>query len=467
MNARLPIAVAWALALGSALALELFDAHRPLFLATATQAAAAAQSAEPAPVQSVESAPVQSVEPAAVQSVEPATPTVTPLPPPIVPPPDAAGINATTAPIGPVSPLPQPTLPDTSWIGSADSSSIAIEVHGGRAYVPVVVNGHRREFVLTTMSPTVIDASLTGSASASGAVVRTLQVGNVRFNGLRVSVTRFGPYSATYLGDQIDGLLGTELFAHYPVTIDYPVGAITIYRTEEAALRARAGAASILPLQMLDGIPAITCAVDATSAIPCLIDLNSSADIALPPNHEAVKRFDSHTSALTSMREAEPGQEVLGAVMRARTLTIGTLTVRRPLVQVPASEHATPPFRGARPRVGGGIVGRFALTIDELGACALISGVEGTIEGTEFDRSGLWLVWRDGMTVVRSVQHGTPADTAGIRGGDVIIAIDGKPATDLGAAQSALVGTAGARLLVTYAHSGRRKNVVLTLRTLI
>ena len=48
------------------------------------------------------------------------------------------------------------------------------------------------------------------------------------------------------------------------------------------------------------------------------------------------------------------------------------------------------------------------------------------------DRSGLFLIRRDGATIVLDVRAGTPAALAGVRSGDELVAVDGRPAAALG-----------------------------------
>jgi C-terminal processing protease CtpA/Prc len=89
------------------------------------------------------------------------------------------------------------------------------------------------------------------------------------------------------------------------------------------------------------------------------------------------------------------------------------------------------------------------------------------LDDSSIDRSGLWLVWRNGAVVVRAVDRGSPADAAGIIGGDTIVVVDGKPATDLDIVRSQFVGSPGQSVKVTYQRGTRRADVTLALRNLI
>ena len=401
----------------------------------------------------------------AVQSAEPtASPTLTPLPPPVVPPPDAAGISATTPPIGDVSPHPQPTVADTLWLATGDASTIPLTLHGGRPFVSLVVDGVRHEFMLSSLRASVIDAALPYDVVGGQTVLRTVQIGDVRLTNVKVSRERVAPFAQTYLGTPASGILGSEIFSHYPVTIDYPNRTLTIFRTEAAASLARPAGAAVTQMEMVAGMPAVTCAVDGLSVAPCFIEVHSAADLWL----YGPGRWKYANEPAMAIRDAEPGGEMRGTIVRARTLRIGNLDLAGALVDLSPAGQAAYAVAPARAMLGSGVFARFAITIDEpAGTFTLAGSPAAAAAPSPFDGSGMWLVWRGGTITVRSVVPKSPADAADIVGGDVIVAINGKPALDLDAARDAFTQPSGTRVGVTYQRGARRKDVVLTLHTLI
>jgi hypothetical protein len=402
----------------------------------------------------------------ALASAEPPSPTVTPLPPPPVPPQDASGISATTPPIGAISPRPRPTIPDTIWLAATDAFSVRMDLHGGRPYVPVVVDGVRRQFLLDTLSPSAIDELLPADRVAGSYSLKTLQIGDLRFTGVRIARERLAPFSQSYLGSAADGVLGAEFFARYPVTIDYPARTVTIYRTEAAATAARPTGLISIPLQLIHGVPAVPCTVDDADVAPCFVDVNSDADLVLRSRSAEIDRLFRNRPAVDDMREAEPGREIAGRVVRARSVTLGSMAVDGPLVQLPASKDA-----GAKgtpqSEIGSGLLGRFVVTVDVPAGQLYLESSANAGVASQFDRSGLWLILRSNAIVVRSVERGSPGSAAGIVGGDTIVAVDGKAAQDLDALRAQLIGTPGAKVALTYQRASRRRDVVLTLRTLM
>ena len=399
-----------------------------------------------------------------LQSPEP-TASGTPLPPPIVPPPDAAGISPTTPPIGPVSPAPSPTLPNMLWLASSATSTVSFTMHGGRPYVPVVVDGVRHDWLLSDLQPSAVDESLPLEMSGNQTVVRTLQIGDLRLTNVPAVRRRLLPFTETYVGEPASGIIGEDVFSRFPVTIDYLQHTITIYQTEKAAIAARPTGASVTPLQVIDGAPSVACAINGKSATPCFVDVYSDADIALwqPGSKDVMNRHSMR------MRDAEVDHEISGTVARAHSLMIGTMSVSGALVEVmDGTEDAYLPKPAIRSLLGSGVLSRFAVTIDEPGGTLSLATTPAMLASpSAFDASGLWLVWRNGDAVVRSVVPASPGDKAGLHGGDVIVAVNGSALLDLDAARQALMGPTGTIVHVTVLRGKKRKDVAIELRSLL
>jgi len=284
--------------------------------------AVAARLPRPEPIAS--SAPTTAPSP--IETPTP-TPTLTPLPPPPAPPPDAQAISPTTAPLGGVSPRPEPTLAPAFWLGDAGSSTVPLAMHGGRPFVPVVLDGARRDFLLSSLRQTTIDDSIPVNRGGDVPSIRTLQIGAVRFVGLKVGTARIGPFAQAYLGSSATGIVGADLFAHYPVTLDYANASMTIYRDEAAAAAARPAGAMSIPLALVDGMPKVACGIDGKNEPPCFIDVYADEDIALwgGTGSDVSRRS-------IGIRDAEPDHEMNGTVERARSMSIGAMSIAGPLV---------------------------------------------------------------------------------------------------------------------------------------
>jgi hypothetical protein len=147
------------------------------------------------------------------------TPVQTALPNPISRPEDAHGITQTTAPFAGPSAFSPPPAPPDLWLSGSGSFTVPCDLHGNRIFVGVVVDGRPETFLLDSSAPfSMIDPSAAPSKDVP-INLSTLQIGELRFNGLRAGVTRVSAGSLMYLGKAADGVLGQELFSRYAVRI--------------------------------------------------------------------------------------------------------------------------------------------------------------------------------------------------------------------------------------------------------
>ena len=391
---------------------------------------------------------------------------ITALPPPISRPEDARGILWTTSPIQAPAFHPPAPLP-AQWLSSSDSFSVPCSVHARRVFVPVVVAGKEKTFVLGSAAPfSIIDPSTSAPSPNDPITLRTMQIGDVRFNDLVVSVGPVGAFAQTYLGAQADGVLGQELFERFPVKIDFAACSVTVYRDSAAAKAdaARIDAANQQPiaLRMTARVPTIEAKVSSANAL-LAIDTASDADVDVSQQFVTSTGLTFASPVVPELRRALPDGELTGRTARVSSLSIGPLSLDAPLVGIVSGPPRLP--AGVAGILGVGILDGFVVLIDEqAGLCVLLPQFS---RKQSYDRSGLWLVQRQNAIAVRSVLPGSPGGLAGLRSGDHILAVNGQAVQDLEAARALFLQPAGTTLVVTYVRGSTKHTVSLGLKTLI
>jgi C-terminal processing protease CtpA/Prc len=121
--------------------------------------------------------------------------------------------------------------------------------------------------------------------------------------------------------------------------------------------------------------------------------------------------------------------------------------------------------------IGAGILKRFVLTLDYEHNLLYLKPVAGPVADLDtFDRAGMWIN-RDakGFKIV-DVTKGAPAEDAGLKAGDVILAVDGKDASAIALSdlRTRLRNDAvGTKVTFTVERAGAKEMRVVILRDLI
>jgi membrane-associated protease RseP (regulator of RpoE activity) len=126
------------------------------------------------------------------------------------------------------------------------------------------------------------------------------------------------------------------------------------------------------------------------------------------------------------------GGKVSFTEARISSIRIGKHIIRRPVVSI---------YRGAAGAdagadagvIGGEIFRRFTVTLDYQSGKRLLKPNAHFNEPYEVDMSGLELMVKANdfkAILIKDVRAGTPAAAAGLREGDVVVSIDGRPASE-------------------------------------
>jgi hypothetical protein len=348
---------------------------------------------------------------------------------------------------------------------------------GSRIYIPAMINGNETHVLLDSgaeatildkayaesigLRPTaIVPAVGTGGRDvaelASGVTIR---IGAVELRDMTVAMIDLKPVAAM-IGKPLPVILGKEVLS--ALTVDLDFAGKTIAFQDPAHFKPGPGAVAV-PVTSVGGIHAIPAVVEGEGPVLMDFDLGNGSPLLVFPNHWKPRRMLDGRPSSKGLSGAVGGLKQRD-VATVKTLTLAGVTFR----DVPAifGEDDGSAFGNSRTagNIGMPILSRFKLTTDYSRDRLLLTPRPDAVAAPfQKDRSGLLTRFAGGTFVLGLVAPGSPAEAAGLKTGQVITAVNGKPAADLGVAGLTALRTAaaGTPLTVTL-QTG--ETVSLTLR---
>ena len=381
--------------------------------------------------------------------------------------------------------VPPQAFTDVAFLDGGTQARIAIELLNNHVFVAVEIAGHPLRFLLdtggvnllaTTAAQRIGLASI-GALEARGpgeqpvgsgfARVERLVIGGaVALERQLVRVLDMPGFDDVE-GVQVDGVLGVELFKRLVVQVDYAGRELLL---ADAAAFVAPPAASSLPVTFFGHFPGIAAELDGLAGQFWLDTGNRGGLVLLAPfveEHELASRYAA--SPLTTIGWGIGGR-AQGRLARGGRLALGTVVVDAPVLRLPIADGGALAIRHVAGNIGGEILRRFVVTFDYARRVVHLVAGESAARPFDVDRSGLWINRHAHGAIVGAVMAASPADTAGLRVDDVIVAVAGEPASAIGldALRRRLAeSSAGTRITFDVLRGDEEIQAALVLRDLV
>jgi len=329
---------------------------------------------------------------------------------------------------------------------------------GNRIIVQGSLNGHPTRVMLDSgTSVTTLDRSYARSiglppgikveARGAGGVVEaetvanvTLELGGVRFEKMTVAVMDLEAV-ARDIGRPIDVIVGRELFNSAVITIDWAASGLTL--SSPQAFRPPQGA-MMVELGKAGPFNTIPVSVGGGEQLIALLDIGNGGNLILPANYWKQRPDIAHLPFADSQAGG------VGGAHAVRSVTLPIVTFGgQSLTRVPAtlSERANDGHATSMPNVGIGLLRPFRVSLD-LGRSRLYLTPVGQPSFPR-DRAGVRSELHGSRLKIAFVSPGSPAASAGLKAGDEIVAVNGRPVDpDFYASQDWALGPAGRQILL-------------------
>jgi hypothetical protein len=334
---------------------------------------------------------------------------------------------------------------------ASSPESVPFEMINNLIFIKVQVNNSKPlSFILDTgASGSVINASRAkelglslegeteattggGSVEATFAKGVTLSLSGVVIPGLTLTAIGLNGLEAG-LGQNVDGILGFEIFNRYVVEIDYISHAVKFYEPKHYRYT---GTGSVVPITLTENTPFVRAKVvqQGIKAAEGNFLFNTGGTGALlisAPFAVRNKLSERASKALQITSGAILANQSTSRVARIKQLQLGDLVISGPFVNFSQNMQGTETGVDDDGFIGGEVLRRFKIIVDYSRGHVIVERNKDFSEPYEFDMSGMSLAAQGSdfkVFRVRTLIEKSPAAEAGLRVGDIILAINGKPA---------------------------------------
>ncbi len=380
---------------------------------------------------------------------------------------------------------PQVKIADYAIAGGARETSFPFQLINNHIYADVSVDGKGPftfifdtggENVLTPRVAKALGLKSEGQMEGRGAGSGHMDMGLTKVAKLELGkaavkdqIFIVAPLDALAPAEGVDlpGMVGFQVFRRFVTRFDY--GARTLTLIDPGAFDPR-DAGIAIPFKFNGNTIEIEARYDGIAG-NYTIDTGSRSSVTLSAPFAAAHDLYKGATAVDAVTGWGVGGPTRSRVLRGQQLSLGPETVRGPVVEVSTDKEGAMSDPSIAGNIGAAILKRYVVTLDYGHQMMYIKLVGSPVDDLDtFDRAGMWINQaQDGLAVI-DVMKNAPADQAGLKTGDVILAVDGKAAGSLKLyeVRKQLRDRApGTVVKFTVRRSGGQKDVAVTLRDLI
>jgi hypothetical protein len=354
-----------------------------------------------------------------------------------------------------------------------------------RVFVDVTLNGRGPfHFILDSGATAVLSDSVAhqlgldvkdeGEGSGVGAATQhfgstklaSVSLGDLQMSDVAFNVLSLGDTPQVFGRQPVDGVLGAPVFEHMVVKHDYVHRTLTL--TPPDVYR-YAGSGIVVAFTRPRQIPVIEAKLDGMAGGFGIDTGARSALLLYGPFCEKNQLAAKYQARLEGVTGWGIGGPVRSLLARAHELDLGGVSVRDLVARLSTQKSGLTTSAEMAGLIGPDVLSQFDVTFDYSRSRIILEKNTSYGRRDAYDRAGVWMGMKDSsFTVVDMIAKG-PADEAGVRTGDTILAIDGRSTRELDlpeVREQMRRRPVGDRVKLLLESNGKRRTVVVTLRDL-
>lgn len=299
------------------------------------------------------------------------------------------------------------------------------------------------------------------------AQIAQVQIGGLNLSNLEFNVTSFQDSPQVFGVKPEDGIIGRPVFEQMVVKHDYVHRRLTFTKPEDFVY---SGSGVEVDFARPYQIPVVEAALDGVSG-RFGIDTGARSSLLLYGRFSAQNKLrEKYGAKVEGVTGWGIGGPVRSLLARAKTLRIGSVQVNDLVIRLSTQKTGLAASSEMAGLIGPDVLSQFDVTFDYSRNRIYFEKNAEYDRRDSYDRAGLWMGQNGRRFTVLDVISGGPAQEAGVRPGDAILAIDGEDTEKLvlpDIRQSMRRRPTGSKVVLLLESQGKRHTAVITLRDLV
>jgi len=346
---------------------------------------------------------------------------------------------------------PQAAAADFKFLEGSGPATLPMRYGERHVWVKVAIDGRAPEdFLLDTgASVSLLDSAWAAAhavategkmqavgAGATGDVafarVGTIRVagpdGNgVEIAGQKLAVLALNRFVAPFFWRDAAGVLGYDFISRFVMEIDYDHGTLTLHDPKTFKY---AGNGAAVPITLAGSIPVVKAKIDGQYEGQFRLDVGSGSTVDLHSPYVKLHGLREKLGKSIEVMAGGFGGTFTSHLGRMKSMEIGPYSWKDPLVILSGAERGGLASEDYAGNIGNEVFERFKCTFDYEHRTLYLEPGKRYAKTDRFSRAGVQLARFGDAVKAMQVLPGSAAEAAGIREGDEVVSLDGKPILD-------------------------------------